>query len=58
MSSPDPYTPPSYRGVIVMLIVIVIGIAFVWWAFANVLDTDFGRSVNLPNVPAEPETAP
>jgi hypothetical protein len=58
MSSPDPYTPPSYRGAIVMLIVIIIGIAFVWWAFINVLDTDFGRSVNLPNPPPVQETAP
>lgn len=58
MTSPDPYTPPSYRGAIAMLILIILGIAFAWWAFVNVLDTDFGRSVDIPNVPAAPETAP
>lgn len=49
MSSPDPYSPPSFRGVIIMAIVIILGIAFVWWAFANVVDTDLGRSEDLPN---------
>lgn len=51
MTSPDPYTPPSYRGAILMLVMIVLGIAFVWWAFVNALDSDFGRSVDIPGVP-------
>jgi hypothetical protein len=50
-TSPDPYTPPSYRGGIIMLVSIVLAIAFLWWAFSNALDTDFGRSVDIPGVP-------
>ena len=37
MSSPDPYTPPSYRGALVMLVVIVLGVAFAWLAYSNAL---------------------
>ena len=51
MTSPDPYTPPSYRGAILMVVVIVLGIAFLWWAFSKALDSDFGRNVDIPGVP-------
>ena len=51
MTSPDPYTPPSYRGAILMVVVIVLGIAFLWLAFSNALNSDFGRSVDIPGVP-------
>ena len=51
MTSPDPYTPPSYRGAILMLVVIVLTLAFLGWAFVNALDSDFGRSVDIPGVP-------
>ena len=51
MTSPDPYTPPSYRGAILMVVVIVLGIAFLWLAFSNALNSDFGRNVDIPGVP-------
>lgn len=37
MTSPDHYTPPSFKGAIVAIVLAVIGIAIVWWAFANVI---------------------
>jgi hypothetical protein len=36
-SSPGAYKPASYRGVLLMFIVSVIGIALVWWAYASVV---------------------
>ena len=51
MTSPDPYTPPSYRGAILMVVVIVLALAFLWLAFSNALDSDFGRNVDIPGVP-------
>lgn len=33
-TSPDHYTPPSYRGAIIMLAVSIAGIVFVWQAYS------------------------
>ena len=43
MSSPDHYTPPSYRGAILMLVLSLAGIVFVWLAYSAALNSDFGR---------------
>ena len=53
MSSPDPYTPSSYRGALLMLVLSLAGVVFVWLAYSAALKTDFGRSVDTPSaVPA------
>jgi hypothetical protein len=36
-SSPGAYKPPTYRGVLLMFIVALIGIALVWLAYASVV---------------------
>ena len=35
--SPDAYTPPPFRGVLITLIVAAIGIVLVWWAYVSVV---------------------
>jgi hypothetical protein len=37
-TSPDRYTPPSYRGSILMLIVSLVGITFMWLAYSWALN--------------------
>lgn len=32
--SPDPYSPPSYRGVLLALVLIIGAVALLWYAFA------------------------
>jgi hypothetical protein len=56
MSSPDPYTPPSYRGALFMLVLSLAGVVFVWLAYSAALNTDFGRSID-PADPVPPITA-
>lgn len=51
MSSPDPYTPPSYRGAIFMLVLSLVGVVLVWLAYSAAMNTDFGRSVDIPGAP-------
>ncbi len=53
MSSPDPYTPSSYRGALFMLVLSLAGVIFVWLAYSAALNTDFGRSLD----PADPVPA-
>ena len=50
MSSPDPYTPSSYRGAILMLVLSLAGIVFLWLAYGAALNTPFGRGLD----PADP----
>ena len=38
MSSPDPYTPSSYRGAILMLVLSLAGIVFLWLAYGAALE--------------------
>jgi len=53
MSSPDPYTPSSYRGALFMLVLILAGVVFVWLAYSAALKVDIGRDVEDPGtVPA------
>ena len=58
MSSPDSYTPPSYRGALFMLVLIIAGVVFVWLAYSAALKTDIGRGIDptgsLPAITAEP----
>ncbi len=58
MSSPDPYTPSSYRGAILMLVLSVAGVIFVWLAYSAALKTDFGRGLDpvdpVPGITAQP----
>lgn len=58
MSSPDPYTPPSYRGALFMLVLSLAGVVFVWLAYSAVLNTDFGRRIDpadpVPAITAQP----
>ena len=53
MSSPDHYTPPSYRGAILMLVLSVAGIVIVWLAYSAAMNSDFGRGVD----PVDPRPA-
>jgi hypothetical protein len=53
MSSPDPYTPPSYRGALFMLVLSLAGVVFVWLAYSAALKTEFGRGID----PADPGPA-
>ena len=46
MSSPDPYTPSSYRGAILMLVLSLAGIVFLWLAYGAALNTPFGRGLD------------
>lgn len=32
--SPDPYSPPSYRGVLLALVLIIGAVALLWYPFA------------------------
>ncbi len=60
MSSPDPYTPPSYRGALLMLVLSLAGVVFVWLAYSAALKTDFGRAIDpadpAPAITAQPST--
>ncbi len=49
MTPPDPHTQPSYRGAITMMVLVLVVIAVVWLLFVNVLDSDFGRGVYVPD---------
>ena len=57
MSSPDPYTPSSYRGAILMLVLSLAGVVFVWLAYSAALKTDFGRGVDSQGAPMPAITA-
>lgn len=61
MTSPDPYTPPSYRGALLMLVLSLVGVVFVWLAYSAAMNTDFGRSVDIPDagpvITAEPSAS-
>ena len=48
MASPDSYTPPSYRGALFMLVLILVGVALVWLAYSAAMDVGFERSVDDP----------
>jgi hypothetical protein len=37
MTSPDHYTPPSFKGAIIAAAVVIVVVAVLWWAFANVI---------------------
>ena len=60
MSSPDPYTPSSYRGALFMLVLSLAGVIFVWLAYSAALKTDFGRGLDpadpVPAVTARPSS--
>jgi hypothetical protein len=58
VSSPDPYTPSSYRGALFMLVLILAGVIFVWLAYSAALKTDFGQGLDpvnpVPAITAQP----
>ena len=58
MSSPDPYTPSSYRGALFMLVLSLAGVIFVWLAYSAALKTDFARGMDpadpVPAITAQP----
>lgn len=47
-SPPDPYTAPSWRGVLFMLLVIGIFLALLLWAFLSVFAQPGGPDIHLP----------
>lgn len=47
-TSPDHYTPPSYRGAIIMLVVSLVGIVLVWLAYGWALGELAGTGVPTP----------
>jgi len=48
MTSPDSYTPPSFRGAAFMLVLILAGVVLAWLAYSAALNTGFGRGVEDP----------
>lgn len=48
MTSPDPYTPPSYRGAMFMLVLILVGVVLVWLAYSAAMDVSFERGADDP----------
>ena len=38
MSSPDHYTPSSYRGAILMLVLSLVGIVLLWLAYSAAMN--------------------
>lgn len=46
--SPDPYTPPSYRGVLFMLLVIVVVLGLIAYAFVSIMSQPGSPDFQLP----------
>jgi hypothetical protein len=48
-TSPDHYTPPSFRGAILMLVVALTGIVLAWLAYGWALGELSGVGVPIPS---------
>lgn len=49
-SPPDPYSPPSWRGTLTMLAVIVVLLALIAYAFLWWINTPAGQEFHIPGL--------